>query len=495
MKRNSEFANFKSSYSSTACTSTATLSSAPGAQFRVAFDAHCSLKSLLIVWLMTFLCVLVFGGVSVSNAQSWRDLAWRDLDPGFEPLFDSAHSIAAKGSVSSGKILVSKFTLDYQIEGLIRNQLFYTIGQLNGWDGVADMSRVKILSLKRISLSSSFDEVLYSAELFVAWPRKRQLPFRVALILPNRGDASGLSDFYKLYASDVYSQKKCLASEVENLREEIFWYYYRPEKSSCALRKEEGALAFRFDLDLTLSEENTTGKYPEYEKIWEDGKLVVTAIFGIADLEKLEQRDPGVAAYVSFYKDLSKKFGKPLFSSLPTTRSPGVQNPYIEMHFKTSKNQLIEVHIFLVEDIKNVDARFRQLYNKLTQISDFISYSGHSGLGENIRALANMGTFRQGQYQIFLINGCDTFAYVDAALSEAHARVNPSSGIDKYIDIITNAMPSYFHMNSRSNMAVINALVESKKTYRQILSNFDPYQKAVVTGEQDNRWPEPFYGQ
>ena len=53
-------------------------------------------------------------------------------------------------------------------------------------------------------------------------------------------------------------------------------------------------------------------------------------------------------------------------------------------------------------------------------------------------------------------------------------------------------MPSYFSMDSRSNMAVINGLVGKTQTYRQILAGFDRSQRAGVTGEQDNNWPEPF---
>ena len=150
--------------------------------------------------------------------------------------------------------------------------------------------------------------------------------------------------------------------------------------------------------------------------------------------------------------------------------------------------------LILVEDIKEVypGSEIETLYNERTTYSDFVSYSGHSGLGANIRQLAQMGRFVPGQYQIFLINGCDTFAYVDEALARAHERVNPGKGRYKFFDILTNAMPSFFHMNARSNMTVIKALVEKDKTYQEILAGFDQNQRAVVTGEEDNTWPAPF---
>jgi hypothetical protein len=103
-----------------------------------------------------------------------------------------------------------------------------------------------------------------------------------------------------------------------------------------------------------------------------------------------------------------------------------------------------------------------------------------------------MGRFEKDHYQIYLVNGCDTFAYVDKALENAHAAVNPGFAGTKYFDMITNAMPSYFHSNSRANMALINAILDQTKTYREILADFDQSQRAVVTGEEDNKFPLPF---
>jgi hypothetical protein len=87
---------------------------------------------------------------------------------------------------------------------------------------------------------------------------------------------------------------------------------------------------------------------------------------------------------------------------------------------------------------------------------------------------------------IFFVNGCDSFAYVDNALRDAHA------GPSKFFDLITNAMPSYFRSNADNNVALIQAFLGRSKTYRQILSGFDRGQRAVVTGEKDNAFPSAF---
>jgi hypothetical protein len=152
----------------------------------------------------------------------------------------------------------------------------------------------------------------------------------------------------------------------------------------------------------------------------------------------------------------------------------------------------LDVEILLIDGILSTDDAFKKRYNERTKISDLVSYNGHSGLGANIRALARLGSFVQGQYQLFFVNGCDTFAYVDNALRDAHAAVNPGYGPSKFFDIITNAMPSYFRSNADNNVALIQAFLGRSKTYRQILSGFDRTQRAVVTGEEDNAFPAAF---
>ena len=72
-------------------------------------------------------------------------------------------------------------------------------------------------------------------------------------------------------------------------------------------------------------------------------------------------------------------------------------------------------------------------------------------------------------------------------------RVNPEFKNTKYLDLITNAMPSYFSKNYLANLSVIAALATKKLSYQDILSSFHQRQRANVTGEEDNLWPASFY--
>jgi len=405
--------------------------------------------------------------------------------------FAAAHSVAFDGVITSGRLVTSLAADDY-VKDQIHEQLYYTVGILNGYGGVADLNRTKgdlIIINERIPLENGKFEVRYSAELFVAWARDRAVPPSLNLVVPASME-EGLQAFF-----DLYHVPECRDHSAHDVTADIFWYYYRPSQSGCSLgdsSRDDPNMVSRFNMALSRSDENTTGKFPEYAKIWEDGRLVVTAVFGKGEAGATSVSDHGISAYNSFYKDLVRDFGQPFESSVRVPRfGPGADITDVRVRFRHRVGE-IDIHMFLVEGIQSVGSDFEEKYNAQTAKSDFVSYSGHSGLGANIRALARKGSFTTGQYQIYLVNGCDTFAYVDDMLRDKAALANPGFGPHKFIDIITNAMPSYFHWNSHSNMTVIRTLLGKKMTYQQMLASFDRNQRAVVTGEQDNAWPSPF---
>lgn len=416
--------------------------------------------------------------------------------------FNSAHSIALDGFIEEGSLLTqttNKSTITYEI----KNQLQFVVGQLNGLNGGSpDLSKSKIFidSVQLLEDKSAY-KVSYRAHLLISWPIEIHIPEKYKLILPSGATYSYLNKFFTKFGNDEKTNKRCLGNSAHDVTSEIFWYYYRPNKYTCELgnRYYSSDLVTSTNLYLKRSELNTKNKYPEYDKVWEDGKLVITAIFGMADDETISMYDEGVTSYEKLVRILFSTYGMPSSSNIELTDSlfanflEGLEYPELHFEFETDQG-IIDVSLFLITGIRQVygNNTFMEKYNERTKTSDFISYSGHSGLGANIRLLAKMGTFLPGQYQIFLINGCDTFAYVDNALAKAHQLVNPDFGPNKYLDIITNAMPSYFYSNARSNISVITALHEQKKSYQEILANFEYVQRAAVTGEEDNKWPLPF---
>jgi hypothetical protein len=246
-------------------------------------------------------------------------------------------------------------------------------------------------------------------------------------------------------------------------------------------------------LNLQLSADNSTGKYPEYARIWEDGHLVITAVFGKNDANSKDLDDPGVQGYRNLYQSLMERFGQPLSNTLAADHDgPTADDKFVKMSFQTDKG-IVDVELDLIGTVgSDADKDFEARYNERTLTSDFISYNGHSGLGSNIATLLKLGQFAKSQYQIIFLNGCDTFSYVSETLRSEHQALNPDEGPDKYVDIVLNTLPSYFDQGPKSNFAMIDALATETKTYRQILASIDPSQRMVVTGEQDNaEWVPP----
>jgi len=406
----------------------------------------------------------------------------------FSDRFDSFHSLGLDAE-TIGEIETENDEEQWILEE-IRAQLFYTVGVLNEYDAVGDIANVQIKILSRVPGERGFTKVRYKAVLLVGWPRDKTFPETFKTAVPLRGDDDGKKKFFEAYG------KTCSTHESEITWEDYF-YFMRLKYDDCKVLEEApNTVATLLNFKIKVSTKNTEKKSPEYHKIWEDGMLKATMIFGSDHSESTSDWDAGISAFNSTYSSLIGQFGKPakINVTLEEGKSPGYNNPFVEMEWNLADGKKLNAAVMLIKSKMLVDAsaEFRKIYNDRTRDSDYVSYNGHSGFGENIRELVKHGTFVKNQYQLFLINGCDTFAYASDEIALAHQAVNPESAKTKYFDMITNAMPGYFHDIPRDNVILLNAMVEMKKSYRQILEQFPSIQKAVVTGEEDNRWPEAF---
>jgi hypothetical protein len=256
-------------------------------------------------------------------------------------------------------------------------------------------------------------------------------------------------------------------------------------------KDDEAGIAVRFPIRLSVSESNTSSKYPEYGKLWEKQKLLVTVIFGKFESGQMTEADEGVMAYDHFYSLLLANYGRPLSIDHSFDGAPGVVHPKLQMQFHRPEGTL-EIRMALIDAMTDIDDDFTRWYQEGTRDSEVVIYNGHAGLGDNVEALARLGVFTPGHYQIFFVNGCDTFTYANEGLFEAHARINPGAEPSKYLDILSNSMSNYFGWMANESFTLIDALTERKNTYRQILERFDPRQRPIVDGEEDNAWPGPF---
>ncbi len=380
-----------------------------------------------------------------------------------------------------GEIVVS---YSWDAHKVIQDHLLYTIGHLNAEDSVGRLDK---LETSNIETKKDGDKTIikFHAKLPVAWGKTANVPTSYELKLPKNNTYQGLEDFTKKYMHD------CVDWGAHDVDSGSMWYYFRPNRSGCKL---DAADIYVTTATVKPTGTMTTGKFPEYNKVWEDNALRVVAIFGKYEDNATSDSDSGISAYNEFVRRTKSTLAarKPTTVPAELPDSPGVKVPAVSFKADLGGGKSVEVEALLVDNVRNGGAAFDARYHELSTRADLIAYSGHSGLGANIRALASKGQWVAGQYVMVFMNGCDSYAYIDSALNTAHAAVNPGDpNGTKHVDIITNAMPSYFSSMADSTLDIVEALMafDAPKTYEQIFASAtDRSRVTLVSGEEDNEF-------
>jgi hypothetical protein len=379
----------------------------------------------------------------------------------------------------------------------IQDQLLYTVGQLNGLTAVGRIDKAQITNIKKTSVDGK-TQITYTATLPIIWSKRNSIPDSLKLDLPLDVSYAGQEAFATKYKSS------CVDFDAHDVDSGSMFYYFRPNASGCKLAAADITAT---SATLAPSPTSTTGKFPEYTKVWEDGTLNVVAIFGKYE-DGATSNDAGIDGYNEFVGAMKHELADKSLSTIPADvpDSPGVSAPDIEFNATLTDGKKIHVVALLTDNVNNglQDPTFRARYESLSTRADFIVYNGHAGLGSNIRALASAGKWVAGQYVVVFMNGCDTFAYVDSSLSQAHKALNPDDTTGwKYIDIINNGEPAFFASMAGDTMAMFRGLLayDAPRTYEQIFNEIDDSQLVMVTGEQDNVFtpgsggePQPWAG-
>lgn len=383
-----------------------------------------------------------------------------------------------------GKFIASSV---WNADRFIEDQMLYTIGHLNGNKAVGRLDQLEVTDVEKEELDDGNTLVTYKAKLPVGWGSKTNLPETYELTLPLHVDHADYEAFTNKYKDD------CVDWSAHDVDTGSMWYYYRPNASRCELDADD---VFKTTATVTVSDENTTGKYPEYHKVWEDDALTGVFIFGKYE-DGATSGDAGITAYNNFIREMKRRFGDNDLVTEPADVSdrPGVDSPDVTFKANLGDGKTLEVVALLVDNVRTAGQTFNDRYESLSGDADIIAYNGHAGLGANVRALASKGKFKTGKYQIFFMNGCDTFAYIDNQLQQAHADINDDDPVgSRYLDMVNNVMPSYFHSMPHASMALMDGLLnyDQPETYEQIFKDIDRSEVVVVTGEEDNVYEPGF---
>jgi len=421
----------------------------------------------------TLLCSLAASGCTT---QDELEIGEGDrLKQGIGKADTSAEAVFVNMKFHGHVMVSSSFNAKKQVE----DQMLYTIGHLNGDRSVGRLDQLQLENVETERVGD-MTKISYDATLPVAWGDKDRVPATYEFKLPADGSFSGYEKFTDKYNHD------CIDRGAHDVTSGSMWYYYRPQNCSSL----DDADIVTTTATVSLSEINTTGKFPEYHKVWEDDVLRVVAVWGKYE-DDATSGDAGIDAYNRFVRAIKSELSRHDVTTVPAEIpfSPGVDMPEVSFTASIGGGKSIEVVALLVDNIRTAGAEFNARYEELSTRADMIAYNGHAGLGANIRAMARKGRWVAGQYAIMFINGCDTYAYVDSALADAHKAINPDDTTGhKYMDIVTNALPSFFRSMSAATLALVRGLLdyENPKNYEQIFARIDRSQVVLVSGEQDN---------
>ena len=366
----------------------------------------------------------------------------------------------------------------------IEDQLLYTVGHLNGNEAVGRIDRAVITNIAKTTVGGGKTQIKYHAKLPVAWRKANPVPNTYDFILPADISGAGQNAFTEKYKHD------CVDFGAHDVDAGSMFYYFRPKNSGCNVA---AADALKVSATVAPSPIQTTGKFPEYNKIWEDNVLNVVAIFGKYEDGATTTADAGISGYNQFVAAMKSELSTRSLTTVPASvpTAPGVAAPDIEFNATLADGKKVHVVALLTDNVNTglSQPAFRARYEALSTRADYIVYNGHAGLGSNVRALAQRGKWVAGQYVVVYMNGCDTFAYIDDALNTAHKAVNSDDTTGyKYVDIVNNAMPAFFASMSGATMSLFRGFLsyQDPKTYEQMFSRVDSSQLVLVTGEQDN---------
>lgn len=356
----------------------------------------------------------------------------------------------------------------------IVSQLMYLQGVLmNAGHGNAHIGNVQLASVREAAEGEG-KRITYEATLPVAWPKGIEAPGTYELTLPL--DATRFDAFNAKYDG------RCGKS---NHGTDAFWFDYDPKASGCAF--DDGDVA-NVSATVGASRTETEGHYPEYDLVWDDDRLDVVALFGIVSSDA--PHDWGYVEARKFVEHVAAQLSGVSRKDNGSSDSIRRDTTLTGTARVSGVAREVRVDVLVVGDLSSAGADFDARYDPLSERADAILYNGHAGLGQIVSAFANKGKVAPGKYQLVLVDGCQTFAYLDTTMSDRRREVNGERDPKgtRFLDVVANALPNPVDQFARVSNVVFDALVrvDEPRSYREILALMPEDQMVVVFGEEDN---------
>jgi hypothetical protein len=356
----------------------------------------------------------------------------------------------------------------------IVEQLQYVQGALttdvkgNGQVGLVDVTKAT-----ETSLGGGKKRIVYSAVLPVLWPKDVATPRSYTLSLPK--DTTALDAFNRKYDG------RCGKNEYGV---ETFWHDFNPKAQGCSM---DAADVVERSVRVQKSVNETTGKYPEYDRVLADDSIDVVAVFGI--ISSNTPNDEGAREMENVIRETSRDLTDVVRKDSGASASVIKSTQLTGKVVVKGKPRTVTLTALLTEELASAGPDLDAIYGPASEKADLIVYSGHSGLGKNINSLAARSKVAAGKYQLLYLNGCQSFAYLGRGL---HDKKMAANGADdprgtKYLDVVANALPA-FGDDGRTGLLVYRALLaqDRPKTFDDLLAEFPTIHLAASFGDEDN---------
>lgn len=367
-----------------------------------------------------------------------------------------------------------------QLRKQVVTQLFYMAGEIDKvHGGHGQFGFVELANLQSETLEDGLVATTYEAKLPVAWPKHRDVPETYRVVVPLRVDDLGLDAFNTKYAGSCGKAK---------YGAEYLWYDFEPIATGCEMAPEDIVDTVAL---VAESPHTTTDRRPEFERFWDDGEFRAVIVHGTDGAWSRDESDTGVRQYSELQGLLTRAYPEAEITVAATSYSV-FDDWTLTATVPTyggGEGRLV-VTTLLTAPLESIGADFDSRFGPLSVDADLITYGGHSGLSANIRALAAREQVKPEHYQVYFLDGCSTFAYLDTTLTDRRIEVNGSE-IDpqgtKFLDMIVNAQPAPWYTGADSQWTILSMLAGSAEvSYLDILDELSQSATPVVSGEEDN---------
>lgn len=289
---------------------------------------------------------------------------------------------------------------------------------------------------------------------------------------------------------------------------ESFWYYWDPERAGCD--HQLGTQYQLIKLHFAKKTIQTSNSYPEYPKMIRNNQISMTFGFGYVEdphePKPFADADYGMSQFRSFISAVRSELSPYTFKEIPIFENEYLSAPNstrkIGTRFQFTKQGLqFEVKVVSSGAIDQMEL-FAKSFSH--DHDAFFGWFGHSRVGNGFDAFKFNSLVQQSpafyqltpEYQMIYWAGCNSYSYYTMPFFDFKSDLLPDDpNGTKSLDIISNALPSYFSLNASNAKVLLSALLypEKKISYQDIIGKIEKqsyasgiYVLVNVLGDEDN---------